>query len=133
DHLFSPVGFRLIQIVQLIAALLLITDLFPGYRFVLCLVVTLCLLLFGLRHIVGTEGADQMLVILFFSLTIAYSVPYPPLRKVCMAFIAAQLLLSYLIAGVAKLISPAWRNGRAMLEINRAESFGNHAIYRFLS
>ena len=47
-------------------------------------------------------------------------------------FIAAQSVLSYFSSGVAKLVSPVWRSGDAIVGILRTETFGNPKLATFL-
>lgn len=45
-------------------------------------------------------------------------------------FVAAQLVLSYLTAGIAKLISPIWRSGQAVGLIMRTKTYGTPWLSR---
>lgn len=45
------------------------------------------------------------------------------LRSVALMFIAGQILLAYFVAGLNKLISPAWRLGRQMRQIVAGSSY----------
>ena len=77
----------------------------------------------NIRVMVGRDGADQMQNIIWASL-FAYCLPINEIaRTVAIAFIPAQLILSYLTSGVAKLISQVWRNGSAVYLITRMESY----------
>lgn len=42
------------------------------------------------------------------------SLMFPSMQTVCVLYISIQLILSYLVAGIAKAASPQWRNGEAL-------------------
>jgi hypothetical protein len=67
------------------------------------------------RRVVGGDGAEQLSEIVLLSACLAL-LPYPGEARVQLAvlFIAAQLALSYVAAGIFKLISPVWRSGEAL-------------------
>jgi hypothetical protein len=76
----------------------------------------------------GLDGSDQMQVILFSSLAVFYLVPGAETQTFALLFIAAQALLSYLSAGLAKLVSPAWRSGAAISGIMSTDNYGSRII-----
>ena len=59
-------------------------------------------------------GSDAMLLIVLGVLAIVRTAPGTALAEGALAYAAAQLVLSYFIAGIAKLQDPAWRHGRAL-------------------
>jgi len=71
---------------------------------------------------IGLEGADQMAVLVLFVNAVTSLLPH--LQTLSDLFIMAQLILSYVIAGVAKLVSADWRSGRALAMIVSTRSFG---------
>lgn len=98
----------------------------------LCLVVFVGQLLKNARLIYGLDGSDQMQVVLWGSLT-AFSVsPHGAVAYGAAIFIAAQLILSYLSSGVAKLFGKDWRSGQAVGYILRTNSHGSAWAARFL-
>lgn len=72
-------------------------------------------LVIRLRRVMGGDGAEQLSEIVLLSACLAV-LPWPGEARVQLAvlFIAAQLTLSYVAAGVFKLISPVWRSGEAL-------------------
>lgn len=77
----------------------------------------------NIRVMVGRGGADQMQNIIWASL-FAFCLPINDLaRTIAIAFIPAQLILSYWTSGIAKLVSQVWRNGSAVYLISRMESY----------
>jgi hypothetical protein len=57
-------------------------------------------------------GSDSMLLVVTLSLAIAHT--WPEHARIALAYCAVQLVLSYVLAGIAKLRDPAWRTGRAL-------------------
>jgi hypothetical protein len=65
-------------------------------------------------------GSDAMLLVVLLGLAIARS----GAPKVGLGYIAAQLVLSYVLAGVAKLREPRWRDGSALAALVALPSYG---------
>ncbi|PXA79733.1 hypothetical protein DYI20_01810 [Auritidibacter ignavus] len=99
-------------------------------------ITTLTLLLWAksYRGWYGSDGSDQMSFIVFSSGALAELMP----RNECNAtllssFVAFQSLLSYFASGVAKVVSPSWRDGSALKGIFRTQTYGDERFYRFLT
>ena len=90
-----------------------------------CGIVAVTSLLLVLRSRFGTDGADELLFLIFVAAAIAYGVGDPGAREVVLWFLAGQACLAYLTAGVAKAISPAWRAGRALPGIFGTTAYGH--------
>ncbi|MFZ5890034.1 MAG: HTTM domain-containing protein [Myxococcota bacterium] len=70
-------------------------------------------------------GSDSMSVIVLLALSLARLAQAWPLAvAACLVYIAAQLTLSYFIAGVAKLREPRWRDGTALTTFCGDARFG---------
>ena len=81
-----------------------------------------------LRLLVGMDGADQMQTVLWVSFLV-YSLDLGTLVATAAAgFLCAELLLSYLVSGSAKLASPAWRIGTAILRITRTGTYSTPRV-----
>jgi hypothetical protein len=65
-------------------------------------------------------GSDAMLLVVLLGLAIARS----GAPEVGLGYIAAQLVLSYVLAGVAKLREPRWRDGTALAALVALPSYG---------
>jgi hypothetical protein len=78
------------------------------------------------RQRYGEDGADQMNLIVAVTLVLTVG-PFQSMTalQLGLAFLAAQLALSYLSAGVAKLISPVWRSGAAVGLVLNTASYGS--------
>lgn len=59
-------------------------------------------------------GSDAMLLVVLLVVALARTAPGSELAAGAVAYGAAQLVLSYFIAGASKLRDPAWRAGRAL-------------------
>jgi len=94
------------------------------------------LLLFGtdlliqLRHTGGLSGAFDMGLVTNGGLLVATLFPSSEfITTAAILFIAAQGLLSYFIAGIAKLLGEEWRDGTAIEMIFSTESWGDDRVY----
>ncbi len=91
----------------------------------------LVLLLFVLQFILhhrqefGGDGADQMSFLVLTTFTICFTfITDSRVHTIGVVFVAAQLILSYIISGGAKLISTEWRNGTAVQGILSSYTYG---------
>lgn len=89
-----------------------------------CAAVTLVLALLHYRNMAGFDGSDQMRFLIWIALTCYFAASTSTAQTLCLAFIAGQAVLSYSTAGIAKAISPIWRQGAAVGEILRTETYG---------
>lgn len=82
-------------------------------------------LLLGMRSRFGGDGADQMTVITFTVLALAFAFGQQRAAVLVLWFVTAQTCLAYLTAGVAKLVSAQWRSGTALGEILATGVYGH--------
>lgn len=101
--------------------------------------IALCLLavaFVGLRWYrrTGGDGADQMTTIVFIGAALAAPAFMGELRVALGAFfIAAQALLAYATSGVAKLVSPVWRDGTGLAGILSTVDHGTPSLGAWLT
>jgi len=96
-------------------------------------VVILSILLFSWRKSFGDDGADQMNMILLITTWLCTAILEKGLLlKVGLWFIALQSVLSYGTAGIAKLVSPTWRSGQAVLGVFSTGGYGLDWAAHFL-
>lgn len=89
-------------------------------------------LLIHIRMLVGMDGSDQMQTVIWASIFV-YCLPLnDTARTVAALFIAVQLVLSYLVSGLAKLISPVWRGGSAISLITRTSTYCTQGLAKVL-
>jgi hypothetical protein len=78
------------------------------------------------RAPIGLDGSDQMLLITFVAIAIYKLFPGDPhIALASIWFIAIQGCLSYCVAGIAKLVSPAWRSGEAVRRVLATRTYGS--------
>jgi len=93
----------------------------------------LCLLSLTLRSPYGLDGAHQMYRICVGALFLCQVVtPDSVAARACLYFIGVQAVLSYLVSGGSKLVSPSWRSGSAMIGIFSASLYGNRSFFNVL-
>ncbi|MCA1845618.1 MAG: hypothetical protein LC792_20975 [Actinobacteria bacterium] len=74
------------------------------------------------RHPYGLDGSDQVTVIISIGLAVGLALG---VESLALAFVAAQAVLSYFIAGVSKLGGPVWRDGTAVPAILSTRTYGH--------
>lgn len=112
-------------------ALPFIDELFP--KALLISVVTLSSLILSFRNIAGNDGSDQMSSIICIALFVAYVSADPFIMRVALIFIASQSVLAYVVAGVAKMLSPKWRKGLAVYQIMNTQTYGHERVAQYLA
>ena len=119
-------GFVALLGVRLIAAAaLLATGWAPLAVVLLICQVAICVRFRGTFN----GGSDYMSVLILLALSVAL---HPLLARAALAYIAVQLALSYVIAGLVKLRRREWRNGVALGSFLRSERYGAPAwLHRF--
>lgn len=91
-------------------------------------------MLVQLRSGYGTEGADQMTMIVLVACAVGEAGRGQPAVPAFSAlFIGCQIGLSYVASGTAKLFGPKWRNGSALPSIMNHYAYGHPWLSRFLS
>jgi hypothetical protein len=87
-----------------------------------------------LRSAYAGDGAQQMNLVIGVALLLGFNPWVRPLTGViCLFFIAAQSMLSYFVSGFAKLISPIWMKGDALMKIMATTAYGSELGYRLTS
>ncbi|MEL6637719.1 MAG: hypothetical protein AAFW73_06350 [Bacteroidota bacterium] len=80
----------------------------------------------------GLDGTHQVYIILFLSIAL-YGISSQSflISYVCLAAIALQSVLAYVISGYCKLVSQQWRDGSALIGIMSTKIYGNARLYRW--
>jgi hypothetical protein len=137
--LFRYPNVLLLGCVQILAALFLIVEAWPGTPKYLpaCAVAAGMILvaraLLYMRNQLGHDGSDQMLLVVFMGLTVAQGAPDPTGRAIGLYYIAAQSVLSYETSGIAKLAGSKWRTGIAVPQIVNTIGYGYPPLGLWLS
>ncbi|MEQ1949591.1 MAG: hypothetical protein ABL995_20535 [Bryobacteraceae bacterium] len=136
DFLFRYPNVLALHAIRLLAAVLLLTNAAPGGQAIWDFLIVLLFWALYLRCPYGWDGSDQMTVVVLLPLGLAHLIDGPTLSgnatRIALAFIAAQLCVAYLSAGVWKLVSPVWRNEPALTGILHTRSYGAPAVARLL-
>lgn len=90
----------------------------------------LLLLLIGLRNAYGLDGAYHMTLVLLLGMLFGTAFPHSPIAICSLIFITVQLLLSYFISGVRKLLSKIWISGGALAGIFSTQCYGHPFLFR---
>lgn len=82
----------------------------------------------------GSIGADAMVMIICGGTWLATVVDDSPMAASAgLYFIAAQVSLGYVVAGVSKLRAPKWRSGAAIVEVLSTHTYGNPRLHDLVS
>lgn len=96
--------------------------------FVLFLIFSDVLIL--LRFTGGLSGASHMSMVVNGGLLFVVAFPgNETVRDLALLFIALQGILSYFVAGIAKIIGSSWRNGEAMAAIFSTQGWGDDRVF----
>jgi pimeloyl-ACP methyl ester carboxylesterase len=113
------------------AGLLLLAPARGRYRVAANAVLTGTSLVLFPRQIYGTDGTDQVSFLVQSAATIARAGERrPQVVDAGLWFIGMQAALSYGASGWAKLVNPAWRNGKALTGVMRTEAYGDPHVWR---
>lgn len=131
-NLFLEYGyFRGVIMARLLAAITLL--MFHGYPLVFAIsafIIFTSLAALTLRSIYGLDGAHQMHLVIWGAFFLSNLAPEQSLgRAFGVWFIAMQAGFAYLVSGIAKLISPMWRSGDALIGVFGTEIYGNRYAY----
>lgn len=110
-------------------ALLLSSEMSPTLSIAWLVVAAANLLIDGRFLFAGSDGSDQMITIISVTLAISSVLGADAhLLQAGTYFIGAQACLAYSAAGIAKLISPVWRNGNAIRGVLSTRAYGVPAV-----
>jgi len=62
-------------------------------------------------------GSDRMGLLILFCLCTSHFAPTETWREIALGYLAVQLVLSYLISGLVKIVEPDWRSGHALRDV----------------
>jgi hypothetical protein len=134
DWLFNETRFKKILYLKLAAscALFVLAVLNVISPLLLCFIF-LCHASVAIRSSYGLDGAYQMYFITLLALSIgSLSSVGSRISELCLWFIACELMLSYFIAGFAKLISPIWTKSYALSMIFSTRSYGHYNMHQWI-
>ncbi len=62
-------------------------------------------------------GSDRMGLLALWCVTLSQCLPTDTGREIAFGYLAAQVVLSYVVAGWVKIVNPAWRTGHALRQV----------------
>lgn len=135
DYILSDKSFRCILYLKLcLSAALLVLTAVGVFSSFLILSIIISSLLVSIRSQYGLDGAYQMNMIVLFGVLIAIFFDlHSKISSLCLWFIAGELVLSYSIAGLAKVISPIWRKANALNAIFSTKTYGHEKLFNLVT
>jgi hypothetical protein len=91
----------------------------------ICTLIAFVSIVLSIRGPDGENGADEMTLIMFVSLSIVLASPDEWVWKCGLFFVAGQLLLAYCTSGYIRIRESTWRDGSALLVVLRQHTYGN--------
>ena len=115
EHFTVKTFERYLYIIRFILAILLAI----GFQTTLVVALLMLLALAILHRFQGpyNGGADRMGLLILCCLCLAHFAPTQYWKEVAFGYLAIQLMLSYFISGLVKVVNPDWRNGRALNDV----------------
>lgn len=84
------------------------------------------------RHRFGTDGSDQVTMLINSFNGLARFSSKPKTKDALLWGLSLQLATSYSLSGFVKLFGPTWRDGSALPGIMRTKTYGSEKFYRFI-
>ena len=115
EHIKSFANEKYLFIVRLLLAVLLII----GFQSIWVASLLLVLGLILLQRFQGpyNGGADRMGLLILCCLCLVHFAPTQRWQEIAFGYLAIQLILSYFISGMVKVINRDWRSGRALSDV----------------
>ncbi|MFG3353316.1 alpha/beta fold hydrolase [Streptomyces sp. NPDC048001] len=85
------------------------------------------------RRRLGTDGSDQVAILVQTAVGAARLSRTPQVRDALLWYVALQSTLSYTVAGWVKLLGEDWRRGTALPGIMRTRTYGHQGMWRWSS
>lgn len=132
--IFGYHAFLLTTVISLITSAIIISpiDTEIKVRYLAPIQFLISLYIFQRSHY-GADGALQLNMIIFGAISLASYHYTNNLIMIALCFIAAQSILSYVVAGVSKLWGPLWRQGEALGLIMRTKTYGSAWAHHIIS
>ncbi|WP_157878906.1 alpha/beta fold hydrolase [Streptomyces sp. CT34] len=82
------------------------------------------------RHRYGTDGSDQVSMLVQMAAGTARLSNTPQVKDAALWYIALQSNLSYVVAGWFKLVGKPWRDGSALSGVLRTKTYGSQSAFK---
>lgn len=115
EHISCPHAPRALFLTRAALALALVAGVYPDWT-----LLALSLHSVAVLHRYNgpyNGGSDRMGLLILYCLTLSHWLPQGPAAQAAFGYLAVQVILSYFISGIVKLISPAWRSGQALRDV----------------
>lgn len=135
-RIFQSSKFNIVKLVSAIGiacSILILTSTNGWLLGFLFLVQAFLFIILFFRSRYGMDGSDQLFM--WISITLAFyhfNFNAPEIQKLLLIFITIQVTISYVTAGVAKIVSAEWRSGKALAESMSTRIYGNKFLFNFL-
>lgn len=83
------------------------------------------------RHRYGTDGSDQVAILVQTATGAARLVPSTQAKDAVLWYVALQANLSYLISGWVKLLGEPWRDASALGGVMRTRTYGHQGMFQW--
>jgi len=115
EHFTASGRERVLFIIRFVLSLLLIIGFHTGWVLAFLFLIALEIL----KRFQGpyNGGADRMSLLILCCLCLTQVAPTQLWKEVAFGYLALQLMLSYFISGLVKVVNPEWRNGRALNDV----------------
>lgn len=125
---FGATGVRALLLGRIVAAAVLVSPVrSPGVRMACDAYLAASGYALTLRSPYGGDGAESVTTLT--TTTVAIARGCAAAERPAIAFLAAQAMLSYAVAGVSKLASPMWMDGTAIRDVLRTRIFGDERLF----
>lgn len=134
----NPTAFKSMLIARAFVSICIITVILLRYSakpmlFLMIAFLLVVHLLISFRAMYGLDGAHQMNLIILIGITgFLMASPGSFAQNLCILFIGAQLVTSYVVSGIYKWRGKMWRNGSALPGIMSTYIYGHPWLGSFL-
>lgn len=115
EHLVGPLRERSLFAARAVLCLWLLSGVAPAGALVALCGLSLVILWWFQGPYNG--GSDRMGLLIMWCLMLCHLVPEGLLREAVFGYLGVQVVLSYVVSGVVKIVNPAWRSGQALCDV----------------
>ena len=115
EHFVSPWELRIVFGLRACLGLLLMSGVAAGLTALA--LVGISLLILSRFNGPYNGGSDRMSLLILLCMCAAHLLPGAKWQEVAFAYLAIQLILSYVLSGAVKIVNPDWRNGVALRNV----------------
>ena len=135
ERIAAPSGVRALLITRVLAGLGLMIPVSNHVDVACSLVILLSCFYLSWRTVFGSDGSDQMGLVLTLGvllMSIGTAIEDTGVTMAGAVAIGGQSTIAYFAAGAAKLVSPVWRDGSAIRGVMGTQTYGHKSAARWL-